>query len=281
MSTLLAPPPAAAPATAPSRASLARVLTARAVADRMVAALLVATTMVGMGLVVGALWPPLQDVFADLDLPPELLAFAGGLDLATPAGWAHAEMLSVVAPAALVAIAVVSAGRATAGEEEAGTLGVLLSLPVTRLQVLAAKAAATVVHVAVVGAGVVAGLLLGSAVGGLGLGAGRVLGAAVSLAVLGLFFGAVALLLGSATGDRRLTGALTSGLAVLSYAAASFLPLLDSVAWLVRLSPWYWATTPPALVEGVSWGHLAVLAAATLAVVGAAAAALRRRDLRG
>lgn len=279
MSTVLTATRATTPRGA-SPVALTRALTARAVIDRLTIALLVAAAMVGMGLVVGALWPPLQETFADLALPEGLLAFAGGLDLATPAGWVNAEMLSIVAPGALIAVAVVSAARATAGEEEAGTLGVLLSLPVTRGQVLFAKALAVAVHVGLVWAGITAGLLAGSALGDLGLRASDVLAGTAPLALLGLLFGTLALLVGSATGSRRTTGAVVGGLAVLAYATASFLPLVDSLADAARLSPWYYATAATPLVNGVDWTHLAVLGAGALLALAAALAVARRRDLR-
>lgn len=282
MATTTAPTPAPAHLRAgATRPAVA--LVRRAVADRMTLASVVGVLMVGMGLMVGALWPPLQDVFAEFEtsLPAAFDAMLGASPLSTPVGWVNAELLSLTAPAAAIAVAVVSAGRATAGEEDAKTLGLLLSAPVGRVTLLLAKAAAMVVHVLVVGAFLGAGMLLGSALGDLGLTLGGVAGAVAHVAALAVLFGCVAVLVGSGTGRRRLTTVVTSGLASVAFLAATFLPLSDATAGTERLSPWYYLSAADPLANGADAGHLLLLLGAAAAVLLAAVAVFRRRDLRG
>lgn len=261
----------------------AATLARRAVADRLGLSLVLALLMVGMGLMVGALWPPLRGVFDDLEqaLPDLFTAFAGRSPLSTPQGWVNAEMFSMVAPAAAVAAGVVSATRASAGEEESGTLGLLLSVPVSRTTVLLAKAAAMVAHVLVVCAGVVLGLLAGSVVGGMGLGVGGVVAAGLHTAAVGVLFGALALLVAAATASRRASTAVSLAAATASFVVASFLPLYEPLAGAARWSPWHYLDAADPLVGGVDAGHLLGLAAGAGVLVALAATVFRRRDLRG
>ncbi|MEG3629770.1 hypothetical protein [Streptomyces poriticola] len=87
--------------------------------------------------------------------------------------------MSVVAPAGMIAAAVLSAGRGTAGEEEDGALGLLLGAPVGRVPFLLAKAVAMAIHVLVVCGLLALGLVAGNAVGDLGLTAAGIVGATV------------------------------------------------------------------------------------------------------
>lgn len=280
MSTALAERPSAT--TTPNRARAFVAITGRAVLDRLPLAALVGVVLLGLGALVGALWPPLKDVFADFgdSLPEAFDAVIGG-GIGTPAGWATAQMLSIVAPGALIAVAAISAGRATAGEEEAGTLGILLSAPVGRVTFLLAKSLAMVIHVLVAGSAIVAGLLVANVLGDMDLAVSGMVAGALHAIALAIFFGAVAITVGSLTGARRTTTAVVGGLAALSFATYSFLPLSDSLADGAQASPWYYFASADALSNGADWGQLLVLAVATAVVLLPGLFRFPRRDLRG
>lgn len=258
-------------------------LLAQAVRDRLLLVATVGLLMVGLGLLTGALWPSLQATLADLQdaLPAAFSTVLAGADMSTADGWATAEVLSLMAPAAVIAVAVVSAVKGTVGEEETGTLGVLLGAPVSRSAFVAAKAAAMVVHVVLVAVAVGVGLAVGSVVGGMGLRGSHVVGASLHVAALGLLFGALALAVGAWTGSGRRTTAVTAGLGVLSFAGAAFLPLSDSLAGGARTSPWYYYGSSDPLAGGADLPHLAVLLALAALASAVATALFRRRDLRG
>lgn len=251
--------------------------------DRLPLAGVVAIIVASLAVMTGSLWPSLQDSFTDLpaSVNDTLNTVLAGSDLTTPAGWMNAEALSVVAPVGIIAVAIISITRAVAGEEQDKTLGVLLSAPVSRSTFLWAKSTATVLHLLVVVAGLAVGLVVGSQVGDLGLTATGIVGACVHLGVLGLFFGAVALLLGAATGDRRLSSAVAAGLAVVAFALSAFLPLSDSLAEGARVSPWYYYAGKNPLVNGIDLSDALVLVVGAAVLAALAVAVLRRRDLRG
>lgn len=254
-----------------------------ALRDRMPLAGIVAVILAGLSVLSGSLWPSLRDTFADLpeSLSDTLGTVLAGSDLTTSVGWMNAEVLSVSAPIGVIAVAVISIVRAVAGEEQDQTVGLLLSAPLSRTTFLLAKATAMVGHVLVAVAGLAVGLVVGSWVGDLGLSTNGIVGACVHAGLLGLFFGGVAAVASAATGGRRLSSAIAAGVAVLAFAVNAFAPLVDSVAGLARLSPWYYFTSSNPLADGADPVDSAVLAVGTAILLGAAAAVLRRRDLRG
>ena len=258
-------------------------LTARAALDRMPLVAAVSVLMVGMGLVVGSLWPSLKGTFADLQdsLPDAFTTILAGADMSTPSGWANAEMLSMIAPAGAIAVAVISAMKSTANEEESKTMGLLLGAPVPRSTFILAKSAAMMIHVLVVAGAVGVGLAVGSLVGDMGLGVANIVGASLHVAALGLLFGAVAIAVGAETGNGKLTTSVAAGLGGLSFALASFLPLSDSLAGGAKVSPWYYYNSSDPLTNGADPLHLAVLLGLGALALAAATFAFRRRDLAG
>lgn len=258
-------------------------LVAHATRERLPLVAAVSGLMVGMGLVVGALWPSLKGTFADLQdsLPDAFSTVLAGADMSTPSGWANAEMMSMIAPAGVIAVAVISAMKATANEEESKTMGVLLGAPVPRSSFILAKSMAMAVHTLIAAAAVGAGLMLGSLLGDMDLGVANVLAAALHVAALGLLFGAITIAVGAWTGNGKLTVAVAAGLGGLSFAVASFLPLSDALAGAAKTSPWYYYNSSDPLSNGADALHLALLLALGALALVVGVLVFRRRDLRG
>src|SRR3970282_2133109 len=100
----------------------------------------------------------------------------------------------------------------------------------------------------------------GNALVGLGLSPRGILGINVGLLLLGLFFGTFAAAVGAWRG--RIAGAqgLAITLAVGSFFAHSFAPLVEELAGLEKLTPFYWFLQGDPLLEGPS-PSFAILAA--------------------
>jgi ABC-2 type transport system permease protein len=262
------------------RAPLAALI-GKACSDRLQVVAAASFYMLLIGAILGLLWPPLRDVFRSLPagMNDLVAAISGGTDLSTPVGWANAELLSLLAPAAAIVVAVLSAAGA-AGEEEDKTLGLALSVPVERGAYLLAKMAAMVILDVVVAVCVAIGLTLGNLFGSLGLGAAGIAGAAAHVLLLGLVFGAFAFLVGALTGSRRLTAVLPALAAVLAFAAAVFLPLSPSLRGGRLASPWYYYDASNPLQHGADAFDLGLLAVIAVVLGVAAVLAFRRRDLR-
>ena len=273
----------AAPGRASSQWTIAATIGARAVADLTTIVGVLSFYGLAMGVAVGALWSPLKKTFASLSdaMPAAIDRILGNVSMASPAGWMNAEMMSILAPGFLVAIAVISAGRAIAAEEDGQTMALVLSTPASRTTFLAAKTAAMAAHVLIVSVALFIGLLLGDGIGHMGIGVGLLLAATVQMTLMGLLFGAIALTIGAAGADRRATMTISAALAGVSYVLAVFLPMDASLAWLAKLNFWYPYSANIALVHGIDGGLAAVLAASAVVISAAGFVIFPRRDLRG
>lgn len=261
-----------------------RTLYGRALADKTTLVGVLAFYGLAIAIGVGALWIPLQDTFATIaaDFPAAFDALLGGLSLGTPIGWMNAELMSIMGPGFLIATAMISAASATAGEEQARTLGLVLSTGVTRTTFLSAKTAAMVTHVLIVGAALFAGMVAANPIGDLGIPIANMAAATVQMVLIALVYGALTLALGVITADKRMSLSITGVVFAVSFFAASFLGLVDSLVWLSKLNLWYPYIANPALANGVDWGFAAIMAG--LAVGFAAIAFVvfpRRADLHG
>jgi len=216
-----------------------------------------------------------------LDAWPEAFRQAFKLDAYTSGpGFLNAELLSMMFPLALVAVALGFASGATAAEEERGTADVLLALPVSRVVVLLAKATAMVLGVLVVAAAGVAALIVGAPQVDLDVSSGGLVAGGLMTALLALVFGAWGLLVGALTGSRAAAIGVGMCLALASFVLNAFAPMADWLAPWQSASPFYWAMHTDALTEGLDAGMAALLAAVCLGLVGAAVWAFRRHDLR-
>ena len=269
-------------AAAPSQLFVFRTVWARGVADKKTVIGVLTFYALAFGAGIGALWIALEDVFADLDFPAAFDSILGAAPINTPAGWVNAEMLSVVGPGFLIAAALISAGAATAGEEQQRTLGLVLSTGTSRTTFLAAKTAAVLTHVLIVAAGMFGGLLLGNLFGDLGLGVGALLVAVVWMVLFALVYAAIALTTGILTGNTRTTTAVTAGTAAVSLVLALFLPIKASLTGWAKINLWYPYSGNVAIVDGIDVGLAAVMVITTVVVSAVGFIGIRRRgDLRG
>lgn len=245
--------------------------------------IVVSVVMFGlMGVLMGPMYSAIESSIADLgdEFPEAILTLAGGGDLSTPEGFYVVETYSLMAPMAVMIVTIVIGTRALAGEEARRTMGLLLANPIRRSTVVLQQAWAMVCYAVAVGVATFAGVLLGSVVAGLGMSVAGIAAASLLVTLLGLVFGALALLLGAATGRVKLAAFGAVGAALASHLLNAFLPLNDDLASGARLTPHYYYLTREPLVSGVPWGHAAVLAAVAASLVAAAVVTFDRRDIR-
>lgn len=200
-------------------------------------------------------------------------------DYTTGVGYMRVEVVAVVAPLLVVTFGILWGGDLLAGEEDRGTLDLLLANPISRGRVLLEKLAALVVGMVVASGGLTIGLLVGSPLFDLNLGVSACLATGVAIALLGLLFGTLALTLGAATGSRGVARGLTVLVVVVAYLVSG---LADLVTWLkpVRpLSPWYHALATDPLGTGWHPWHLAVLVGITVVIALLGVVSFDRRDL--
>jgi ABC-2 type transport system permease protein len=212
---------------------------------------------------------------------PDWMAVIYGEDATSVAGLVGAALFTLMGPLVLLVYAIGQGTGAAVGEEEARTLPLLLANPLSRTRVLVTKvsvAAGGVVLIAValwLAVSIVAGLV------GLDLGSLDILAASTHLAALGLLFGSFALAVSAWTGAASLGIGMAAMVAVLSYVASTWLPLVEGLDVLADWSPWHLYAGTDALRQGIDLVLLVVSLGLGAALFGAGVVGLRRRDLRG
>lgn len=236
-----------------------------------------------LSLVNVAFWPSLEDSDAmeAFDDMGSLLEAFGAQNMGTPAGYLDGQMFAFLLPLLLAGMAVAWVSGRTAGEEDAGRLEVLLSLPITRTAVWLVRWVASMVAVSVVAAAVAALVVLSRPVFSLEeVAPGAVVAATAGCIVLAALAASVSYAAGGLGARRGRAAAIGMAVIVTSYVMAYLAPLNDSIEWLRSWSPWHWALGEQPVSEGVAvLPALAVVALTGLLVV-VGTAGVARRDVR-
>jgi ABC-2 type transport system permease protein len=214
--------------------------------------------------------------------PRELKAFFGGsasFDFTTGAGYLNVELFSLIVPA-LLAIVAISYGAATlAGEEDAGSLDLLLAYPLTRRRVVLEKVAGLTLTLVALAGVVTASVLLVGAFADLNVGVDRVVSASLGSALVALFVGLLAMLTGAATGSRPVAIGLPTVVFAASYLVVGLAGLVSWMKPLRYVSPLYHATGTLPLRDGLPAANYALLMALCAAAIVGAVVAFDRHDL--
>ncbi len=255
----------------------------KAIADRMLLALIVGGGLGAMSLSMGPMFVALEDTIIEMmaQFPESILSIAGGADMATPAGWYTGEMYSIMAPFAVIFVAISSATRAFGGEMENNTIGLVMATPTRRTRLAVNKAAAMVIHVAVAAIILGLGTWVGIAVSGIDITLGNVLAITLMLILIASATGGLAMLISIITGRGTVAMLLAALVAVFAYVWSSFVPLADAIADLAWLSPWhhYIATDP--MGSGVDWASAALLAIVAIIPIAIGVYLFKGRDIAG
>ena len=238
-----------------------------------------------MVLMYSSFWPSVRDnadQFASYleNIPDALRSVIGELSLGTPVGYLQSELFSFLGPALILVFAIGAGARSLAGEEEQGTLDLLVVTPITRRMIVLQKFAA--ITITALGLGVL--LWISVVVVGrlfdLDVAIPLIAAATLHLLLLGVAFGAIAMFLGAWRGRRALAIGVTSALAVGTFILSAFAPTVEGFAWAARLSPFFYYGDSLPLRNGLHIGHAGVLVAIATVGVIATVVAFDRRDLR-
>ncbi len=169
------------------------------------------------------------------------------------------------------------------GEEDRGSLDVLLSLPRGRVRTALEKVAA--LWTALLAFAVVVGLL--TYAGGAKLNGEITLGATlaygINLALICAVFGSIALLVSQFTQERRTASGVTAAILLVAIVVDMVHRVVPNTVWLSRLSPVYYYNLSKPLVPGygVNVAAMLFLLALSLVLAGAAIWLFARRDVGG
>ena len=240
---------------------------------------------IAIGLLVlleSALWPSVRDMPNLTQLyqsfPEELRKFFDLEAMTTGAGFLNAELFTLMLPALFLVYGIGHGARALAGEEERGTLELLLATPVSGFRIVLDKALALAVSVTILGLTLFVATTLGSLIFGLGIGVPTAAGGALAITLLGTEYGVLALAAGALTGRHSTAVAIASAAATLAYIVYAAGLILPRFASWQPYSPIHQAFHGGPLGAGLQLSYLWLLAG-TAALVAIALPALDGRDI--
>jgi ABC-2 type transport system permease protein len=240
------------------------------------------TALAALILLESALWPSMRSMpslDSYLDEFPEPLKEAFGIDqMSTGTGFLNAELFSLMLPLLFITFAISHGARLIAGEEEAGSLDLLLVTPLTTTRLLIESLLALLASLGVLALVVLASTLIGSAAFGLEIAPGAAAAGALSILLLGVEFGVIALVAGALTGRKGVATAVPAALALLAYVLFLGGALVDGLARWRGLSPFDQALHAGPLASAVP-GSLLWLTVVPLGCVLIALPVWARRDI--
>jgi ABC-2 type transport system permease protein len=207
------------------------------------------------------------------------VSFGGQVDYTSGPGYLGSELFAIYAPLLLLIAAIGAGARATAGEEEAGTLDLLLANPVSRRRVVLEKLVALAIEATLLGVVLWSALAVGVTAASMHVSLGNLAAAVTSVVVLAVGFGAIAAVVGAATGRRAIATGVTAAVAVAAYLVNSLAPLVHALHAVQKASPFYHYGASDPLRNGLDPVHVLVLLAIVAVATVVAPLLFERRDL--
>ena len=223
--------------------------------------------------------PELDAIFESM---PEAIGrlFVGEVEnLTSPEGYLNSQNFIVMLPLIFLVFTIGRGSGAIAGEEERGTLDLLLSYPIRRSRVVLEKFAAMVAATLALGTVSWVSMAAPALVIDMDITFLRLAEANLSCALLGLTFGTIALAFGCATGSRGMSLGGASALAVAAYFVNALAPIVDGLESIQKLSPFYLYIGADPLSNGLDPVHAGVLVGLCAAFLAVGVLLFGRRDL--
>ncbi|HVA07067.1 MAG TPA: ABC transporter permease subunit [Acidimicrobiales bacterium] len=210
---------------------------------------------------------------------PTMAALFGAIgSLTSPSGWLNVNLYANVFPLIVLMATIGYGASCLAGQDEEGTLALVVTLPVGRRRITLEKVTAMIVQATVIVAVVTAVVALGHAFD-ITVGTANLVGTSLGVLLLGLDLGLVALVAGAATGSRGFSLGVASAAGALSYLVSSLAPVVAWVRPARFASLFYWSVGNNQLTSGLNLGDAVVLMGTGLALASYAALSFDRLDL--
>lgn len=204
--------------------------------------------------------------------------FGASGPLTTPPGWLNANLYANFVPLILLLLTIGYGASCLAGQDEDGTLGLVATLPISRRRLALDKAVAMTALTLPVSAVTLLCVLAGRWFD-LTVGSRALIGVSVGALLLGVAFGAVAMLIGAATGSRGAALGITSALAAASYLISSLAPVVHWLHPLRYASPFFYAVGDGQVSHGLSPAWAAVLIGIAACALAGCLVAFDRLDI--
>lgn len=201
-------------------------------------------------------------------------------DYGTAAGYFGSTVFGLLVPILLAVFAVGAGTKAVAGDEEAGTLDLVLAHPVRRTHLAAARWLAVLAAIALAGTLLLlVELAIRVPAEFSAISAANLAAMSFQLVLFGWCFASIAFGIGAATGRRLYAVVGGAYVTVASYLCDSFLPQIGGLRWTQAISPFSWYLGGDPLRNGVQWTHCALLVGLSLCCAAVGVIGFNRRDL--
>jgi ABC-2 type transport system permease protein len=237
--------------------------------------------MGGLLLLTVALYPSISEAYSEVwdQLPENFLAFMGvDAALDTIEGYLNAEFFSY-APIAIAVFAIMAGTAVLAGEENSGTLDLLMAQPIGRLRVLIVKLVALTAATGILLSIVLAILWVSILAFNINAPAGRIINAFILLWPFEVAVAFLAVLLTQFFPSRVLVGTIMAVVLVASYILDALSNLEPALADFRPLFLTAYYQGSHALTGDISWGYTGGLLAILVASVALIIPLFMRRDL--
>ncbi len=200
-------------------------------------------------------------------------------DVETLGGYIHYEIM-IYLPVLLGIFALLAGSGIIRGEEDKGSLDLLLTMPHSRITVILQKWAAIAVAIAAISAFGWLGLLIGVANAKGKLDTGAALLAFLNVTLVGLVFGSLALFFAQFMPSRKAAAGWVGGFLAATYMMNSIAQTFESLRWLRNFSPFYYyeLSKPMAHSVGTNLWAILLLAAVPIPLLIAAVLMYFKRD---
>lgn len=197
--------------------------------------------LVVLVLLESALWPTVRNMGNLGDFVanyPEAMKELFRLDqFGTGTGFLNGELYSLMLPILFLVYGIGRGARSIAGEEEAGTLEVLLTTGVSPVSLVLHRAAALAVGVAGLGVVLFLAVVVSSPAFGLDIPSGEAAAGSLAMVLLGIEFGLLALAVSAVTGRHVIATAVAAAAAVAAYVLYAAGGLVDGIRPWRGISP--------------------------------------------
>ena len=203
----------------------------------------------------------------------------GAYDLTTPEGWLGAELLPLLGPLVFIVFAVSVATSTLTGEEERGTLNLLLTNPITRISVYLQKFFAMTLGILALGLVFWVGNIIGTSAANMGLSFLSLAEVTFSLVLLGMLFGTFALALGGLTGKSGIRKGVAGAVGIGSYLLNSMSEIVGSLEPFRPVSVFHYYGGGDILKNGIDFGDAGIMLAGTVVLFAVGMYGFQRRDI--
>lgn len=200
----------------------------------------------------------------------------------SPVGYLSSQVFYLMAPL-LIGILAISLGTSLIGREERdGTIELLLSRPVSRTRLLAAKAVAGLAIAAFIGLITSIATMVMSKLVDIAVPMPNILLAGLAATALAISFGAVAFMVTTlGRGARAASIGVATFVALLGYIVVSLAGIVEWLKWPAKALPFNYYHSAEILRGTYDWSNMLFIAGVVIVCAIISWAAFRRRDIGG